>query len=170
MSMEYRFDAYKAIEVLLYIAKKVPDMYKALKVLYFADREHLAQYGRLICGDSYVAMSHGPVPSGAYDLVKIARGDGFNFIDIPVDEAFVVRDNVITTHREANLDLLSESDIECLNSAIQQYGPLSFHELRERSHDIAFTSADENDFISLDAIINSLPNSETLLDYVRNGL
>jgi uncharacterized phage-associated protein len=170
MSIEYRFDAYKAIEVLLYIAKKVPDMYKALKVLYFADREHLAQYGRFICGDSYVAMSHGPVPSGAYDLVKIARGDSFNFIDIPVDEAFVVRDNVITTHRETNLDLLSESDIECLDSAIQQYGPLSFLELRERSHDKAFTSADENDFISLDAIINSLPNSEALIDYVRNDL
>ena len=170
MSIEYRFDAYKAIEVLLYIAKKLPNMYKALKVLYFADREHLAQYGRLICGDSYVAMSHGPVPSGAYDLVKIARGDGFNFIDIPVDEAFVVRDNVITTHRETNLDLLSESDIECLDSAIQQYGPLSFLELRKLSHnDKAFISADENDFISLDAIINSLPNSEALLDYVRNG-
>jgi hypothetical protein len=115
-------------------------------------------------------MSHGPVPSGAYDLVKIARGDSFNFINIPVDEAFVVRDNVITTHRETNLDLLSESDIECLDSAIQKYGPLSFLELRKLSHDKAFTSADENDFISLDAIINSLPNSETLLDYVRNGL
>jgi uncharacterized phage-associated protein len=166
MSFEYRFDAYKAIEVLVYIAKKIPDVYRALKVLYFADKEHLGQYGRLICGDSYVAMSHGPVPSGAYDLVKIARGDSFNFIDIPVHEAFVVQGNNIITQREANLELLSESDIECLDAAIQQYGALSFSELRERSHDLTFASADENDIISLDAIINSLPNSEALLEYV----
>lgn len=48
MGIVFKFDAEKAVEVLLYIAEKCPDVYKALKVLYFADKDHLAQYGRLI--------------------------------------------------------------------------------------------------------------------------
>jgi len=169
MSIKHRFDAEKAIEVLLYIAKRVPDMYNALKVLYFADKEHLAKYGRLICGDSYVAMSHGPVPSGAYDLVKYARGDGFCPVDLPVNEAFAVQGYTIIPHREANLDLLSESDLECLDAAIGRYGHLPFSRLRKLSHDAAFKSADQNDFIPLEAIAKSLPDGELLLDYIQNG-
>jgi hypothetical protein len=33
--------------------------------MYFADKAHLEQYGRFICGDSYVAMK--PVPIGTYE-------------------------------------------------------------------------------------------------------
>jgi hypothetical protein len=65
VNTKHRFDAHKALEVILYVAGSVPDMYRALKVLYFADREHLGRYGRLICGDTYVAMRLGPVPSGS---------------------------------------------------------------------------------------------------------
>ena len=169
MSIKRGFDAEKAVEVLLYIAKRVPDVYNALKVLYFADREHLAKYGRLICSDSYVAMRHGPVPSGVYDLVKYARGDGSCLIDLPLNEAFTVQGYDIVVRREPNLDLLSESELECLDAAVQRYGHLSFSRLKKLSHDAAFTSADQNDFIPLEAIVKSLPDSDLLLDYIRNG-
>jgi uncharacterized phage-associated protein len=169
MSIRHRFDAEKAIEVLLYVAKRIPDMYNALKILYFADRKHLAKYGRLICGDTYIAMRHGPVPSAMYDLAKYARGDGFCGVDLPINEAFAVQGNTIIPHREANLDLLSESDIECLDAAIKEYGGLSFSKLKRLSHDAAFTSADQNDIIPLEAIVKSLPNSDLLLDYITNG-
>ncbi len=169
MTIKYRFDAEKAIEVLLYIAEKSPDIYNALKVLYFADREHLAKYGRLICGDSYVAMREGPVPSGAYDLVKYARGDGLCWLNIPIEEAFSVQGYSIVPHRRANLDLLSESDIECLDAAIKGYGHLSFGELKKRSHDKAYEAADQNDFIPLEAIVKTLPDGELLLDYLQNS-
>jgi uncharacterized phage-associated protein len=40
------------------------------KVMFFADRSHLRQYGRPVTGDLYIAMANGPVPSRIYDMVK----------------------------------------------------------------------------------------------------
>lgn len=169
MSLRDQFDAEKAIEVLLYVAAKCPDTYTALKVLYFADKAHLAQYGRLICGDIYVAMDHGPVPSGAYDLVKYARGDSFCWANVPVADAFCVQGYAIIPKRAADLEWLSESDIECLDAAIAEYGHLSFLQLRQISHrDPAFKESDHNSLIPLDAIVRSLPNSRALLDYLHD--
>ena len=167
MGIVFKFDAEKAVEVLLYIAEKCPDVYKALKVLYFADKEHLAQYGRLVCGNSYVAMSHGPVPSGAYDLIKYARRDGFWDDNVSAEKAFSIESNSIVSHRKADLRFLSESDRECLDAAIQRYGNMPFSKLKALSHDSAFKSADQNDFISLDALAKSLPNGDLLSDYLR---
>ena len=164
------FDLEKTLEVLLYVAEHdCIDTYAVLKVLYFADKRHLGEYGRLICGDSYVAMSHGPVPSGAYDIVKYARGDGYCLSDIPIGGAFAVQDNDIVPHRAADRDLLSESDVECLDWAIAAYGHLSFGELRRLSHDAAYEAADRNDLIPLQAIVRSLPDGELLADFLANG-
>jgi len=167
VGIKYKFDPEKAIEVLLYIAERCPNTYKALKILYFADKQHLDKYGRLICGDSYVAMSHGPVPSGAYDLIKYVRGDGFWLIE-PAVEAFSVDDHTIIPHRKASRDFLSESDIECLDAAIEQYGRLSFGQIKARSHDNAYKAADENDIILLEAIAQTLPSGKVLLDYLQS--
>lgn len=162
------FDAEKGIEVLLYISDRVQDVYTALKILYFADKEHLSKYGRLICGDSYVAMRHGPVPSGIYDLVKFARGDGYLWLEIPIAEAFAIHGNAIVPARTADLDILSESEISCLDAAISLYGQMGFGELQALSHDEAFKSADRNDFMSLEGIAQTLPDGELLLDYLHN--
>ena len=168
MGIKCRFNAEKAIEVLLYIAHERPNVYTALKVLYFADKEHLAKYGCLICGDSYVAMRLGPVPSGAYDLIKNARGGGYCWADFPIPDEFIVDGNCIRPHRQANLDLLSESDVECLDIALQKYGHLSLGQLKALSHqEKPYKEADENDFIPLEAIARSFPEGEELLEYLR---
>ncbi len=169
MTVKHKFDAEKTIEVILYIAKRCPDMYTALKILYFADKEHLTKYGRLISGDIYVAMNHGPVPSGAYDLVKYARENSVPWKNISLDKAFTVQGNNIIPLREANTDYLSESDMERLNQAIEEYGHLSFSQLRQLSHDDAYKAADRNDFIPLDAIARTLPDGDLLTDYLHNG-
>jgi uncharacterized phage-associated protein len=171
MGMNQKFSVEKAVEILLYIAAQVPDTYTALKVLYFADKEHLSRYGRLISGDNYVAMRAGPVPSGTYDIIKHARGDGFCWADtdVPITEAFEVQGYNIVPLREPDLELLSDSDIECLDMAIEKYGHLSFSKLKRLSHDAACKSADRNDFISLEAIVKTLPNSDLLLDYIQGN-
>lgn len=160
-----------AREILLYIAQQCTNMYNVLKIIYFADKEHLDLYGQLMYGDRYVAMSHGPVPSSAYDLVKYARGDTVWNIPSTFEVDFEVRKDGKKHHiipeRQPNMDFLSESIIECLDSAISQYGSLSFSQLKEISHDAAYESADENDFISLTSIIKTLHDSDTLLDYVH---
>lgn len=171
LASKHRLDVEKAVEVLLYVTKSVPNMYNALKVLYFADKAHLAKYGRLIYGDSYVAMRHGPVPSAAYDILKGARGDGICPAGVsPADLFSIDTGHCITPRRDANLELLSESDLECLDGAIEEYGCLTFAGLQKRSHsDRAFQSSDENDFMSLEDIAASLPDGHLLLDYMKNG-
>lgn len=171
MGIEYTWDVEKTIEVLLYIAERCPDQYTALKVLYFADRIHLERYGRLICGDSYVAMRYGPVPSGAYDLVKLAGGRRYLLLEkLSVEEAFSLQGNSIVPHRPPNLEYLSESDIECLDEAIERFGSLSFSALKKASHaDPAYQGADRNDFISLETIVKTLPDGELLLEYLTDN-
>lgn len=167
MALRRRFNAEKALEVLLYVAAKVDDMYSALKVVYFADKEHLTRYGRQLCGDSYVAMNHGPVPSGMYDLVKAARGNGYCFADLHVSDALALDGNLVIPRRSANADVLSESDIECLDSAIAEYGGLSFGVLKRLSHrDQAYRAADRNGFMSLESIVESVPDGHLLLEHL----
>ena len=169
MSIRVKLDAEKALEVLLYVAERCPDMYNALKVVYFADRAHLAAYGRLICGDSYVAMSHGPVPSGMYDMVKCARGDGITcWPELRIADSLEVRGNQLVPLRKANRDLLGESDEECLDKAIQTYKRMPFGMLKERSHDEAYKAADRSDFISLEDLAKSLPDGEELLAHLQD--
>ena len=44
------FDVYKSLHAVLYIAERLrrSDFHKIFKILYFSDREHLMEYGRLI--------------------------------------------------------------------------------------------------------------------------
>lgn len=168
MTIKYRFNKSKAIEVLLYITCKNRYIYHALKILYFADKEHLEKYGRLICGESYVAMEHGAVPSGTYDIIKSARGQGISPYDIDIEQIIKIDNNDIIPQREARSEILSESDIECLDNAIHQYGNMSFEKLKGISHsEPSYKAAGENDFIPLEEIIRQFDDSEELLDYLQ---
>ena len=77
--MDVQFDKVKTLNALLYVANRVQrkDFHKIFKVIYFADRQHLADWGRPITGDTYIAMDAGPVPSRLYDMLKIVRGDSY---------------------------------------------------------------------------------------------
>jgi len=165
MKRYFRFDAPKALEVLLYITGRTHNLYNALKVLYFADKKHLSEYGRLICGEQYIAMRHGAVPSGSYDIVKAARGDGIiQFERLPVNESLQVRDRFnIYPLRKPNMELLSESDVECLDWAITEYGGLSFSELKRRSHEQKdYVAAGEDECISLEDFVKSVTDGDLI--------
>ena len=165
-----RFDAEKAVEVILYIAKKapIPDFYHIGKILYFADKDHLQKYGRFICGDSYVAMKFGPVPSGTYDILKYVKGVGYA---CPMERAvnsFAVDNYTVRPIRNPDLDLFSESNIECLDIAIENYGPLTFDKLKRKSHDKVFRSVDENDFMQIENIAATLPNRDQIIEHLED--
>ena len=163
---QFPFDVEKATEVLLYISSRCPDMYTALKILYFADKYHLARYGRSICGGSYAALKHGPVPSEAYDMIQFVRGDGWYCFDSRVSDALALEGNTIVGRRPADLTYLSESDREALDQAIGQYGPMSFGHLKAVSHaDMAFQAVNENDRIPIESIVQSLGDRE-LAEYL----
>ena len=157
-----RFDRRKAIEMLLHIAKECPDKYRALKIVYFADREHLSRYGRLICDDRYVAMCHGPVPSGALALVQEVTGESIYPPGKDALRAIQLHGNEIVGKREANGDVLSLSEIECLDLAIGRYRNHTFEELQKESHDGAYRAANINDEIPLKALIEDVPDGKLL--------
>jgi len=172
MKHPFVFKPQKSIEAILYIIPHLtePTLHRLAKIMYFADKIHLEKYGRFICGDRYVAMKNGPVPSRTYELLKQARDDDFTqFSKTPLaQQAFIIQDqHLVKPTRLANVDLLSDSDLECLDQAIAQYGHLSFHQLTQLSHDSAWHAADENDCISVEHIIATLGNNDHLLDYLR---
>jgi uncharacterized phage-associated protein len=167
----FAFDASKAIQAILYVAnrlKRPADMYWVLKSLYFADKHHLHRYGRFIFGDHYVAMRHGPVPSGAYDLCKIARGEGPLLQCPEVRGAFSVDGNHIIPFGDANPEVFSESDLECLDEGIKECCDLSFGELKSKSHDGAWQNSDENDVMTIESIAALAPDKESLLEYLQD--
>ena len=149
-----RFDENKTINAVLYIAKKLrrKDIHKIFKVLYFADREHLSKYGRPISGDVYIAMNDGPVPSKLYDILKSVRGDSYFSGEEFKQYLRFVGSDIIKPETEPKLDVLSRTDIEHLDESIELYGHLSWHEVREKSHDYAWNKTPRNDRISFENI------------------
>lgn len=168
------FTLEKILESIIFVSKKTNDIYKILKIIYFADLIHLAKNGRLITEDSYIAMDNGPVPSTAYDFIKIARGS--SFLSFPnnneiLNSLKIVDDRTIKSTRDCNLDFLSQSEIEALEQSIKENINLSFGELKKKSHDEAYNKTTKNKYansiIDMEDIIVMLNNPD-LLDYYKN--
>lgn len=163
-----------ALQAILYIAQKVErkDIYKICKILYFADREHLSRYGRSITGDTYIAMAFGPVPSKVDDIFKAVRGDSY-FSDCAGDlkEYFeFVNWFIIKPKKEADLDYLSATDIECLDGAIALCKDKDFVELTNLSHDLAWQNTQRDRAMSVKDIIREAGEEEDYVDYVFEKL
>ncbi len=166
------FNEKKALNALLYIAKKLhrKDFHKIFKVLYFSDRNHLAEYGRTITGDTYIAMNDGPVPSKLYDICKSVRGDGYFKDEGKFSPLFTVKNwDLIHPVAEANTKTLSKTDLESINNALEQYGNLSWDEVREKSHDYAWRNTTLNTPISLDNLVLETGNDEDFIDYIKEN-
>jgi len=167
------YDPDKSVHTLAYVITKLGgavDVYILLKIIYFADKRHLNRYGRFLFGDTYVAMKAGPVPSGAYDAVKIARGGSAWCRPHPLaKELLAVNENNVCALAKPDLDFFSESDLECLNEAIEECRNLDWREIWRRSHrDPAFRAADFNGEMPITSIARSLPNAEAVLEYLSD--
>lgn len=165
------FNREKALEATLFIAQQshAPTMHSVSKMLYLADKLHLQEYGRLICGDRYVAMEYGPVPSAVYNMMKVSAGR--YSVDPDVDdlilEAFAVTNGrYVEPKREADTALLSESEMECIRETIKQYGGKTFGQLTDITHDAAWEATAENQTIALSAMVGTLPNAAELASYL----
>jgi len=164
-----------AIEAILYIANHVKrsDIHKICKILYYADQMHLSKYGRSITGDTYIAMNYGPVPSNVEDIFKAVRGDSFfapYAESIRKDNFDFINKFIIRAKRAANLDYLSESDLECLDFAINKCKDLSFQQLTELSHDLAWNNTNRDRAISVKDILRELGDDEEYVDFIAQKL
>ena len=145
--MNVQFDKEKSLNALLYVANRVQrkDFHKIFKIIYFADRQHLADWGRPITGDTYIAMEAGPVPSRLYDMLKIVRGDSYLPDTEGLGKYFQVENWMyVRPLQDADLNKLSANEQEAMSEAIEKYATLSYDEIKEKSHDVAwrFTARD----------------------------
>jgi uncharacterized phage-associated protein len=135
MSLHFKMNWAKAVEAVHYLASIHPGItpFYIAKIFYFADKEHMVDWGRPICGDVYIAMENGPVPSNIYDLIKREQ-----FLDDDIVEEFDRRirknDRALHSKTDFNAVALSPSDMEYLRAAERVYGHMSFSMLRDLVH------------------------------------
>lgn len=168
-TITFQFNQKKAIEAILYLARRVSqsDIYGICKLLYLADKVSLEKYGRFVFGESYVAMKAGATPSNAYDLLKQVAQE-------PTSELKVEGIQVIAL-READLDYLSKSDVECLDQIVSKYGKVTNWVRRRYAHDDAWGKAwgqrgtKKSVKIPVESIAEMLTDSDDLINYLSDS-
>ena len=132
--MKFAYNRKKAIQVLLWFLNKHGgqlNRLKLVKLIFFADREHLAKYGRPIVGGVYYTLKHGPVCSELLTDIQNSDSDA----TLPFQNQNDSYD-VSSTGDHINEDFLSESDIEILEAIEQKYGHYDRFKLRDLTHEL----------------------------------
>lgn len=143
-------DILKLKAIVLYIVNKcgTVDIFHILKILYFADRTHYAEWGTRLCNDTFCAMDNGPVASHLYNALKDVTGKELLRADSPLKmisnalyQVDPMYENYVCAREEADMDELSGSDIDCLDNSITENKGQSFSSLSRKSHDQAWREA-----------------------------
>lgn len=172
---QFKFNEQKALSVFLYISFTLikrgikPDIHKIFKIMYFADIKHMVGFGRPVVTDYYIAMPDGPVPSQVYDIVKSVRGDSAICAKGKYNQYFGIQGRYIVAPKaNADMDELSQSDIECLNKALEENQHLTYNQLKKKSHDEAYKKATNKDSkISLGDMAQVHGASAAAIAYIR---
>lgn len=164
----------EAIQAVLYILNSLGgscDLHKLSKILYFADQRHLSEYGRSITGDTYIAMQYGPVPSAIYDIIKALRPDSYFHTSISDQTrlSLSMTDNkIVKANVAADKDYLSDSEIECLDSAIDKCRDLDFMSLVALSHGYAWRGVAPDSPMLVSDILREAGENEPYIQYIED--
>lgn len=143
-------DLLKLKAVTLYILKQCGelDFIHLFKILYFAERQHYAVYGKHLVKDTFCALSHGPVPSFLYDAAKIAvhsKQETEDTLLCQLAQALKPGEAdclyFIQAAEEPDMDELSKADIACLDASIKENLSKDSQQLSRDSHDVAWQTA-----------------------------
>jgi hypothetical protein len=154
-----RFDREKAIAVVLYLAHKKGsiDFYALLKMIYFADLNHLRQWGRTITGDSYARMDYGPTPSKVYDILKEIR-------QTPDGGVVVIENNNVFPGLKPDMDRFSQSEIDVIDAVFDENVGKTFSELVNKAHDEVYDNDPNRYFISVEEMAGG---DASLLEFIK---
>ena len=123
------------------------DIYSLVKTAYYAQQNHLAQYGTPLFKDCICALPFGPVPSNIYNVLKMASGDSNELNYHRSDEMHLASDAInfksgrYSAKEDPNMDFLSKSDIESLNYGIEKVAKMSFNQIKEDTHGMEWNRA-----------------------------
>jgi uncharacterized phage-associated protein len=102
------------------------DKLQLVKLLFFADREHLARYGRPIIGGDYFAMDYGPVCSQLLDDLNKAQVLPFE----------IQQGHEVIAKKHPDSEWLSKSDLDILDEIYLKYGHIDKWVLRDMTHEL----------------------------------
>ncbi len=135
--MIFSFSHRKATQALNYFARQDGNRInklKALKLIYFADRHHLRRYGRPITNDHYLAMNFGPVASSCKDLAEMSDFLGDHEKEYAEQFLSPETNRHYRSTADVDADVLSETDLESLRFAWEQYGEMDRFALADLTH------------------------------------
>lgn len=156
-------DIKKIVSILNFLSQRVNyfTKLKAAKLLYFADKEHLIQYGSSITDDRYIKMKYGPVPTRILNIIN----NPDEYLMEPENRKYLhkflsfSKDKRKTINSKLNSDLyeLSKSEIKVLNHIVKKYGHFTASELIKISHkEFAYKNANDGDFLLISDIVHDL--------------
>lgn len=126
----------------LYVLNAFPDgvdYIKLFKILYFAQRQHLVEYGRTIFDDTFQARQFGPV-SGfirkGLKLKELAKSlsPDFELFAVGIDIIINPECQIIKSSQQADRDELSLSEIKCLDRYITEFKDMKSSDVSKISH------------------------------------
>ena len=140
----------KKIEsVVLYVLRNFPegvDYIKLFKILYFAQKDYLANYGRVLCPDTFKARKFGPVPALSDKVIKIVELEDEDQGSYPDLKEFCdsirVQNQMVFACGVPDMDYLSRKECEYLDKWYNYCKEKdSVNELSPESHDEAYDEA-----------------------------
>ena len=164
-----RLDHTKRLEVLLYVASRVGCVSRIHTIIYFANRYHLERYGRFVINDLAMIRNDEIVLLNLQRMIDSLDKIFHHYTEIKKALTYYIRKSgtrILIPKRMANLDYLSESDIECLNEAIGKIKSMSPNDLILFSHDDLFMASYPNKVITLHKMIDHSFNSDELREYL----
>lgn len=140
----------KKIEsVVLYVLKYFPDgvdYIKLFKIIYFAQKEYLANYGKVLCPDTFKARTFGPVPALSHKVIKMVELEDDDIASFPDLQEFCnsiyVQNKLVFAKKEPDMEYLSAKECVCLDKWYNYCKDKdSKEELSPLSHDKAYKKA-----------------------------
>ena len=138
MKSSLEFDYKKATQSINYLAIREGGQIgklKLIKLIYLADRYHLRRYGRPLVNDSYYAMRHGPVGSAVKDIAGFS--DFLDKTELSYANQYIKagkKKNTIVSKDKVDTGVFSESELEALNFAFDEFGSQSPTSLVNLTH------------------------------------
>lgn len=164
-------------ELILYILSKGTPLtqYYVYKILYFAERKHLAKWGTGILPGEFHAWEWGPVPKRIYAGVK-HLDDGTLPIDKALQQVISRADKDLGDYliplREPDMNYISASEIESIDESYAENVNLPFNVLKDKSHDSAWQKAwakGHDQVMSSIDIARAEGVSQAMLDYIAHN-
>lgn len=163
--------------VLRYFSEGV-DYIKLFKIIYFAQKDYLANYGKVLCPDTFKARKFGPVPALSDKVVKLVElEEGADAYPDLKDfcNSIRVENQMVFALCEPDMDYLSKKECECLDKWYSFCRDKdSKTDLSPLSHDDAYEKAYER-YIK-DPQLGTMTNieiasaggaSEKMVNYIR---